>query len=109
MIVVIGRVRTDAGRRDELIRIGQALAQASRGEAGCLGYRLYEDTETPHDFVFVEEWESDEALQRHFATPHIAEFMGAAPSLLVSSPDVQFHTVASSRDLANAATPPPAG
>ncbi|MDQ2895644.1 MAG: hypothetical protein M3Y09_08355 [Actinomycetota bacterium] len=36
MIVVVGRVRTDADRRAELIRLGQQVAQSSRAEAGCL-------------------------------------------------------------------------
>jgi quinol monooxygenase YgiN len=101
MIVVVGRVRTDADKSGDLIRVGQAVAAASRAESGCLGYRLYEDTETENDFVFVEEWESDEALKRHFATSHIDEFMRAIPKTLVAPPDVEFHTVASSVDLAD--------
>jgi quinol monooxygenase YgiN len=99
MIVVIGRVRTDPDRRTQLIDLGQRVAEASREEEGCLGYRLYEDTETPDAFVFIEEWADEEALQRHFATDHIAQFMAAFPATLIASPDVQFHTVAGTRDL----------
>jgi quinol monooxygenase YgiN len=102
MIVVVGRVRTDAQRRDALVRVGGEVAAASRGEAGCISYRLYEDTEIANEFVFVEEWESGEALQRHFATAHIAEFMRAIPPTLIAPPDVKFHTIASSMDLAEA-------
>jgi quinol monooxygenase YgiN len=105
MIVVVGRVRTDADRREELIRVGQAVAAASRTEPGCITYRIYEDIEVPNDFVFVEEWEDDEALQRHFATPHIARFMGAIPEAIVAPPDVKFHTIASSIDLADVSAP----
>jgi quinol monooxygenase YgiN len=101
MIVVVGRVRTDAERRETLIGIGQKLAAASRTEAGCISYRLCEDSETANEFLFVEEWENDEALQQHFRTAHIAEFMGAVPSAVVAPPDVKFHEVASSRDLSN--------
>lgn len=100
MIVVVGRVETDAEKRQELIRVGQAVAFASRQEAGCLSYRLYQDTESETDFVFVEEWESEEALQSHFATAHIAEFMKAIPATITAPPDVRFHTIESSRDLA---------
>jgi quinol monooxygenase YgiN len=100
MIVVVGRVVSDAGRREDLKRIGQALAQASRAEEGCLGYRLYEDVENENEFVFVEEWESQEALDQHFATAHIAEFMQAIPAAVVGPPDVKFHTVERTVDLA---------
>jgi len=101
MIVVVGRVRTDADKRDALVRIGQAVAAASRKEAGCNNYRLYEDTERENEFVFIEEWDSNEALQRHFATSHITEFMQAIPETLVAPPDVKFHNVASTMDLAD--------
>jgi quinol monooxygenase YgiN len=101
MIVVVGRVRTDADRREALVRVGQAVAEASRSEPGCISYRLYEDTEQSNEFVFVEEWDSDEALQRHFATAHIREFLDAIPATIVAPPDVKFHTIASSRDLAD--------
>jgi quinol monooxygenase YgiN len=100
MIVTVGRVTTDATRRQELVRIGQAVARASREDEGCISYRLYEDTERENDFVFVEEWESQEALQRHFRTPHVADFMRAIPAAITGSPDVKFHTVASTVDLA---------
>ena len=100
MIVVVGRVRTDDANRDELVRIGRAVAAASRTEAGCISYRLCEDTELVNEFVFIEEWADDEALQRHFATSHIGDFMRAIPATLVAPPDVKFHTVASTLDLA---------
>jgi quinol monooxygenase YgiN len=99
MIVVVGRVISDADKREELIRVGHTVAAASRREAGCISYRLYEDTEVEDEFVFVEEWESDAALKEHFATPHIADFMKAIMPTLVSPPDVKFHTIESSRDL----------
>ena len=99
MIVVVGRVRTDADRREALVRVGQAVAAASRAEEGCISYRLYEDTETENEFVFVEEWQSEEALQRHFATTHIRDFMAAITATIVAPPDVKFHTIASSMDL----------
>lgn len=104
MIVVVGRVRTNADKRDDLIRVGQAVAAASRQEAGCISYRIYEDTEVDNDFVFVEEWESSEALEQHFKTAHIGEFMGAIPATLIAPPDVKFHTIEKSMDLADVST-----
>jgi quinol monooxygenase YgiN len=104
MIVVVGRISSDAERRSEAIRIGQALARASREEEGCLGYRFYQDTEAENDFVFVEEWEDEQALRRHFRTEHIAEFMRSVPATLVAPPDVKFHTITSTRDLSEMRT-----
>jgi quinol monooxygenase YgiN len=100
MIVVIGKVTTDSERRDELIRLGETVAAASREEAGCLGYRVFQATDDENAFVFVEEWESREALDAHFATEHIATFMAAFPKTLAAPPDVQFHDVSGTRTLA---------
>ncbi len=99
MIVVVGRVASDTERRGDLIRVAQAVARASRQEEGCISYRIYEDTETENSFVFVEEWRDEEALQRHFRTDHIAEFMRSLPATLAGTPEVKFHTVASTKDL----------
>ncbi len=101
MIVVVGRVASDSERREDLIRVAQAVARASRQEEGCISYRIYQDTETENSFVFVEEWADEEALQRHFHTPHIAEFMRALPATLAGVPEVKFHTVASTKDLSD--------
>jgi len=101
MIVVVGRVQTDADRRAALIGVGQAVASASREEAGCISYRLYDDIERTNEFVFVEEWESRDALQQHFATEQVGEFMRAIPATIVAPPDVKFHTIASTMDLAD--------
>ncbi len=105
MIVVVGRVTSDEEKRDQLIAVGQAVAQASRGEDGCLSYRLYEDTEIRNEFVFVEEWADQQALERHFATDHINVFMRAISATITSPPDVKFHTIASSLDLAHVSAP----
>ncbi|MGZ4184113.1 MAG: putative quinol monooxygenase [Solirubrobacteraceae bacterium] len=104
MIVVVGRVQTDAEKRVDLVRVGQTVAAASRLEPGCISYRLYEDTESENEFVFVEEWESDDALRRHFASAHVAEFLEAISATIVAPPDVKFHTIASSMDLADVTT-----
>ena len=105
MIVVVGRVLSDGAKRDGLIRVAQAVAAASREEEGCISYRFYEDTERPNHFVFVEEWADQGALERHFATAHIAEFMRAIPATITSPPDVKFHTIASSVDLTQVSAP----
>ncbi len=104
MIVVVGRVQSDPAKREALVRLGQAVAKASRKEAGCISYRLYEDSERENHFVFVEEWESQGALQQHFAAPHVERFMREIPATLVAPPDVKFHTIASTRNLADVGT-----
>ncbi len=99
MIVVTGRVQVPPRHRDRFLEIAATMCRASRDDAGCLGYRFYEDAEQPGRFVFIEEWQDDEALQAHFRQPHTGAFMGELPGLLGEPPDALFHTVAASRRL----------
>ena len=42
-----------------------------------------------------EEWESAEALQRHFATPHMAEFRRELPQIVSGPASIMRYEVAS--------------
>ena len=99
MIVVTGRVQIPEEHRARFLAVATEMCRASRGDAGCVGYRVYEDAEQPGRFVFIEEWQDDEALQAHFRRPHTGTFMGELPGLLGEAPDALFHTVASTRRL----------
>jgi quinol monooxygenase YgiN len=99
VIVVTGRVQIPEQNRARFLEIATAMCRASRDDAGCAGYRFYEDAEQPGRFVFIEEWQDDGALQAHFGQPHTGAFMGELPGLLGEAPDALFHTVASTRRL----------
>ncbi len=66
----------------DAVRAGLAeLVAATREEAGCVEYDAFESTATPGVFVTVEEWRSQEDLDAHMTTPHIAkafEVLGGA-------------------------------
>ena len=43
----------------------------SRREQGCLRYGFFAAVEDPLSFIAVEEWTDREALDEHFAQPHL--------------------------------------
>ncbi len=47
---------------------------ATRAEAGCLSYELLADTEKSGEFLFVEQWKDQAAIEAHFAAPHFQAF-----------------------------------
>lgn len=51
-----------------------ALIKATRQEKGCLMYNLFEQAENPGSFIFVEEYQDQEALDIHFNSPYLAAF-----------------------------------
>jgi quinol monooxygenase YgiN len=93
MLLVIGRVRCDAGKRDELIALFEEMQRNSRREDGCLRYGFFAAVEDPLSFVAVEEWADREALDRHFAQPHLREFARALLERVSERPEVSIHEV----------------
>jgi quinol monooxygenase YgiN len=94
MLLVIGRVRCRAEQRDQLVALMEEMQDNSRREEGCLRYGFFAAVEDPLSFVAVEEWADREALDRHFAEPHLLEFARRLPSVISSQPEVAIHEVA---------------
>ena len=69
------------------------MIEASRAEDGCLAYCFYVDITETRRFRIYEEWESEEALQAHFATSHMAEFREAMKGFRVTSQKIMKYEV----------------
>ena len=94
MLLVIGRVRCSAERRDELVSQLRGMQDNSRTEEGCLRYGFFAAVEDPLSFVAVEEWADREALDRHFAEPHLHAFTRRLLELASAPPEVAIHEIA---------------
>ena len=95
MIVIAGSVAVRAERRDDAVRAARQMAEATRAETGCVAYRFYADLEDPNVFFIFEEWETADALARHFQTEHMATFQKQLPGLLAGAPGIKRYTVTS--------------
>ncbi|MGA8845634.1 MAG: putative quinol monooxygenase [Nocardioides sp.] len=80
---VIATIPIDPERSAEAAEALAELAAASRGDAGCLGYEIYESTGAPGVFVTVEEWASSADLDAHMTQPHVGKAFEVAGPLLV--------------------------
>jgi len=82
MIVVNAKITATA---DTIAAMKAAIATmeaASQAEAGCHDYTFSVELNNPNVLRITERWESMQALEEHFATPHMADFqaaMGAHP------------------------------
>jgi quinol monooxygenase YgiN len=94
MLLVIGRVKCEREHRDELIAALEEMQDQSRREKGCIRYGFFAAVEDPLSFIAVEEWENREALDRHFAEPHLHAFAGRLLELVSERPEVAIHEIA---------------
>ena len=59
------------------------LVGPTRGEEGNISYDLHQDNSNPNLFLFHEKWVSQELLQKHSQSKHIAEYKAATEEKLV--------------------------
>jgi quinol monooxygenase YgiN len=50
------------------------LITTTRSEVGCISYNLFEDVFVPGNFVFVEEYKNQEAVDYHLSSAHLKSF-----------------------------------
>lgn len=93
MIVVSGVMKMDPANHDVFAEAATKMAAASMEEEGVLQYAFWADLNERGVFRVFEEYVDDAAVGSHFATPHMAEFMGAMGSVGITEADVQKYTV----------------
>jgi quinol monooxygenase YgiN len=92
MVIVMARVKIRSDHLPKAWAISKAHVARSRLEPGCASHNVYRDDEHENHIVFIEEWESEQALLKHFAVAASAEFVEALASLAAGK--TSFHIYA---------------
>jgi quinol monooxygenase YgiN len=85
MLIVTGSLVARRDSFDELRAQALEHVRRSRGEPGCLSHAVHVDCENPLRLVFIEEWESKDALLTHFAVPESRAFVKSARALAIEA------------------------
>ncbi len=83
--MIIARVYIKPGMEDKFINDAKTIIESSNKEEGCLGYMLYQEPYEKTNFVFVEKYKNQAAVDAHFATDYFKEF-GTKIADLISKP-----------------------
>ena len=95
MLVIAGRIRLDPAKRVEAMAAAREMMAETHKEPGCISYTFSADLGDDGVFHIFEEWESQDALDFHFKTPHMAEFQKTVGGLGVQGMEVQKYEVSS--------------
>ena len=91
---VVARVKARSNKVNELLSVLSSLVEPTRKEPGCLSYELMQNNEDPTDFTLIEKWQSNTALESHFATKHFKDVLVKLPNLVAAEPDIRkYHLV----------------
>jgi quinol monooxygenase YgiN len=98
-IVIAGWIDYEASERADVLAQFAEVARESREETGCLDYAVSPDPDDQQRIRVLEHWVSEEALQAHFATPHVQRFRSAVADRKRVGRSLQKHQVASSEPM----------
>ena len=91
MITITAIVQSSAADIEALHDALVEMETASRAEDGCHDYTFLQEVGNPDVLRINERWESMEALQAHFATPHMAKFNAAIGAHPPKSMELSVH------------------
>ena len=89
MIVILGTVKLWSDKLEGARPAMLKMIEASRAESGCIAYSYARDLVDPETIHVVEKWRDREALEAHFATPHMAEWRGVMGALGLTGRDLR--------------------
>lgn len=93
MIHVVAVITAKPGMRENILAHARANLAAVRAEKGCIEYVPVLDADPalpfqaklgPDAFIFVEKWESLDALKAHAAAPHMAAYAAKTKEFIAS-------------------------
>lgn len=73
--------KANEGGYAQALEAAKALTLASRQDAGCVAYDVFESATTPDVFMICETWTDAEALKGHMAAAHFARYVGRLQEL----------------------------
>ncbi len=92
MIKVIATLIAKADKVTETRAALSSLVAPTTQEPGCISYELFQSDDDPTEFVTIEEWTNQAAIDSHMGSEHIAAALAAAPEILAADPKITIFT-----------------
>ena len=97
MLLIVGTIRLPADGLAAALPAMRAMVQASRAEPGCIEYAYAQDVLDAGLIHVYELWRSQDDLDRHFASAHIAQWRALWPALGIGGRDLRAYAVGAPR------------
>jgi quinol monooxygenase YgiN len=92
MIKVVAKSLIKADKVEQYIALTKKLVQETvQNDAGCIHYELFQDLSNPQILTIIEEWEDQDALDRHTAARHFKETVSLFKDLVGKPGDMNLY------------------
>jgi quinol monooxygenase YgiN len=85
MVKVVAKGYFYEDKTEEAIKIYEELVEKTRLEDGCISYNLFRDKNDCSILTMIEEWKSQDALDKHMKTEHFTRLVPQLGKLRKSS------------------------
>ena len=92
-VKVVAKITAKRDKVEDLKSILLGVVGPTRTEKGCVSYQLWQNKTDESDFVFVEEWTSDAAIDNHMTTSHVQDALSKIESMLAQEPDIRRYVI----------------
>lgn len=72
--MIIAKVAIKSENVEDFIKAAQSIIKSSNEEEGCIEYQLFQSPYEKSNFVFVEKYVNQAAIDFHFGQPYFSEF-----------------------------------
>jgi quinol monooxygenase YgiN len=76
MLKIVVKSYIKADKLDEYLALTKTLVEeTNKNDVGCIRYELFQAIDNPQIMTMIEEWESQEALDKHSSSKHFLEII----------------------------------
>jgi quinol monooxygenase YgiN len=92
--MITAKVFIKPGSESDFLSEAKLMVANSNKEEGCLSYMLYQDPFEKTNFIFVERYKNQAAIDVHFATPYFKEFGTKIADMTSKSIEIKIFDIA---------------
>lgn len=86
---IVAKVSVRPEFRTEFLELTKELIASTRKEEGNIFYDLYEDVNTPSEFLFCEKYKDQAAIDFHSKSDHFIRFASGIEKMLNKELEIQ--------------------
>jgi quinol monooxygenase YgiN len=92
--MITARMFIKAGREADFIEAAKMMIDSVKGEEGCLSYMMYQDPYEKTNFIFVEKYTNQAAVDFHLGTSYFKAFSEKTADMTSKPADVKILDIA---------------
>jgi len=94
MIKVIAKNFLKADKVDEFIVLAKKLVTDTRkNDIGCIKYQLLQDIKAPNMFTMIEEWQDNDALNKHMNSKHFKDSVVLFATIMEKPAEINIYKI----------------